>query len=316
MPGSATGSFNDVTDYQAALRGIFAGFVVTAPGAFSGRTTRVTLRHLDLLRAQETRPRVAYAALPPEMAFVSFSCDPTMPLIWRGQTLGPDEIMLHGCGERLHQRTVGPCRWGLISLTQASLSASIALLAGRARPLPKSGQILRPIGQDRAHLLRVHAEAAHLAETKPQILVHPEVVRAMEHELACVLVSCLTDGEARVATGAMRRDTGIMDRFEDFLAANPRRKPGLAELRDAVRASDRVLRACCTKFLGVTPQRYIGLRRLAMVRAAILRADPAGSRIGELVRSGGFNAPGRFATFYRGTYGETPSATLRHAGDG
>jgi AraC-like DNA-binding protein len=316
MPGSATGSFNDPTNYCAGLGDIFAGFVVTAPGAFSGRAARITLRHLHLLRAHETLPRVAYATLPPETAFVSFSCDPAAPLIWGGQALGPDEIMSHPGGSRLHQRTVGPGCWGFISLPQDSLAASMALLAGRTRPPPRSVRILRPTGKDRAHLLRMHAEAARLAETKPQMLVHPEVVRAMEHELTSVLVSCLTESEARIATRDVLRDAEIMERFEGFLAANLRRKPGLAELREAVRASDRAIRACCAKFLGVTPQRYIRLRRLAMVRAAILRAESTKARIGELARSGGFNDRGHFAVIYRSAYGETPSATLRYASRG
>ena len=108
MPGSATGTFTDAIDYHEGLRDLFASFVVTAPGSFTGRATTITLRHLNILRANEARPRVAYAVLPPETAFVSFSCNPDAPLIVRGQAVGPGEIMLHGNGERLHQRTVGP----------------------------------------------------------------------------------------------------------------------------------------------------------------------------------------------------------------
>ena len=314
MPGSATESFTDAIDYHDGLRDLFISFVVTAPGAFAGRATRVMLRHLHLLRAQEARPRVAYAVLPPETAFVSFSCDPAAPLILRGQAMNPGELMLHGCGERLHQRTVGPSCWGLISLPQASLSASIALLAGREQPPLKLGRILKPSEQDRATLLRIHAEAAHLAETQPQILGHPEVVRAMEQELTDVLVSCLTDGEVQEEARNVRRDSGIMDRFEDFLAENPQRNSDLAELRDAIGASERRIRLCCGKFLGLAPLRYIRLRRLASLRAAIRRADPATARIGDLVRRVGFTNSGSFAAIYRGTYGETPSATLRHTG--
>ena len=312
MPGSATGSFTDVIDYHDGLRDLFTAFVVTAPGAFTGRATRVTLRHLNLLRAQETRPRVAYVVLPPGAAFISFSCDPSGPLIWRGQAMNPDEIMLHGGGERLHQRTVGPCCWGLISLPQASLSASIALLAGREQPLPKLGQILKPSAEERAKLLRMHAEAAHLAETQPQILGHPEVVRAMEEELTEVLVSGLTDGQVRSEARNGWRDSGIMSGFEDFLTANPERNPDLAELRDATGASEHLLRSCCAKFLGLAPYRYIRLRRLASLRAALRLADPGTARIGDLVRRVGFTTSGSFAAIYRDTYGETPSATLRH----
>ncbi len=315
MPGSATSSFADADDYQASLRDILTEFVVTQRGAFSARMTRITLRHLHLLRTQETLSRVAYVALPPELVFVSFSADPALPLVWRGVTLEPGEIMLHSRGERLHQRTIGVSCWGLISLPPASLATFGKVLTGSALAPPVSGQILRPTARDRRHLLRVLTEAAHLAGTRPHILGHPQVVRAMEQELADVLVACLTDCKVRIETGAMRRAARIMNGFEDFLATNLHQSLHLPELCAAIGVSDRSFRNCCAAVLGVSAWRYMQLRRLTRVRAAIVRADPKKARIAELAVRGGFTQRGRFAALYRAAFGETPSTTLRRAGE-
>ena len=53
-----------------------------------------------------------------------------------------------------------------------------------------------------------------------------------------------------------------------------------------------------------------------LVRTAILSASGVSARIGDLARAGGFTEPSHFATLYRITYGETPTATLRRSADG
>ena len=313
MPGSGTHRLTDADDYEATLDDIFADVTLIHRGPFSARMSSTTLHHLRLLRAEETAARVAYIALPRDSAFISFSLNPDLSLIWRGLTLQPGEVMFHSRGERLHQRTLGPSCWGLIALTPASLAAFGKALTGRALASPDLGRILRPSAQNRKHLLRIHAEAAHLAETRPQILAGPEVVRAMEQELGALLVTCLTESEQRPETDAMRRGADIMARFEKALATAPYQQWQLAALCAEVGVSKSALRHYCAVFLGVGPAEYMQLRRLRLVRAALLRAEPTTARIGELARRSGFAGPGRFATLYRLTFGETPSATLRRS---
>jgi AraC-like DNA-binding protein len=315
MPGSATSSFTDAEEYRAELSGIFAGFVVLAPGAFSACTTRITLRRFHLLRARESQPRVAFLSLPPERVFISLSSGPARSLIWRGLALEPGELMLHGLGERLHQRIVGPCCWGFIALPPASLAAACTTATGSTGALPELGRVLRPSPRDRQHLFRLHREAARLAEIRPHILGHPEVVHAMEQELEGVLMACLTNSEVRPETDASRRASEIMVRFEEVLATHPYRKLRLAEVSRGFGVSDRMIHSFCLTFLGVSPQRYMRLRRLHLVRAAILRADGERISVAKLARHAGFTQLGWFAALYRAAYGETPSTTLQRVRD-
>jgi AraC-like DNA-binding protein len=221
----------------------------------------------------------------------------------------------------MHQRTLGPSCWGLIWLPPASLAAFGKTVTGRAFAAPVRGKILRPSVQDRKHLLRIHAGASRLAVTKPRMLAHPEVMRAMEQELVGVLISCLTNSEERVETLAVRRAGDNMVRFEEMLANSPLERWSVAELRASARVSERTFRDYCATFLGTTPYQYMRLRRLMLVRAAILRAailrtDGVSAKIGDLARACGFAEPGHFATLYRITYGETPSASRRRSADG
>jgi AraC-like DNA-binding protein len=315
MPGSSTNRFIDADDYRLGLADIFAAFTVTAPGAFAAHATRITLRHLHLLRAREALSRVAVVALPQELVFISFSADPALPLVWRGVALDADEIMLHSRGEKLHQRTNGASTWGCIALSPSALAGFCATETGGALALPERGQILRPSASDRQNLLRVHGEAARLAQTRPRVLEVPAVVRAMEYELAGYLINCLTNNEVRIEGPVARQGADSMMRFEDLLMKDPHRGVKGPELCRHLGVAERSLHNYCRTFLGVTARRYGQLRRLQLVRAAILHADPREARISVLAREAGFTEPGRFAGLYRAIYGEAPSATLRRAGE-
>src|SRR5206468_10998943 len=96
-------------------------FAAARPAEFRGRAVWAALDRLHLLRAEETASRVAYLAVPQERVLVSFSLEQATTLIWRGARLEWGEMMLHGPGERLHQRTIGPSCWGLVSLPPPSL---------------------------------------------------------------------------------------------------------------------------------------------------------------------------------------------------
>ena len=314
MPGSSTGTFTDANEYKASLVDIFADFITTRPGAFVAHLDRAEFRHMQLLQARETLPRVAYVALPSDRVFISFSSDPKLVLVWRGIALEPGEIMLHACGEHLHQRIDGPSRWGLIALSPAALAAFCKTETGGSLPLPQVGRFIRPAPRERKRLLRVHRQAARLAETRPAIVGHPEVVRAMENELAGLLIRCLTEGEVRAEFAPAMRAAEVMQRLERALANSLQPSLTDADLSAVLGVSLRTLRKHCAAFLGVGPRRYIQLKQLVRARTALRCADPRTARIAELARAAGFTEPRRFTNLYKDAYGETPIATLRRAG--
>ena len=65
MPGSVTSVFSEPEDFEAALRedGVVS-MLITGPGRFRARLTRVTLHRLRLLVAEEHLPRIAFVAVP------------------------------------------------------------------------------------------------------------------------------------------------------------------------------------------------------------------------------------------------------------
>jgi transcriptional regulator GlxA family with amidase domain len=162
-------------------------------------------------------------------------------------------------------------------------------------------------------LLRLHSKACRLAETRHKLIAYPEVARALEQELLHALVNCLSADDADGNLKTRQHHADIMVRFEDALTAHRGPPLNMPALCSAVGVPERTLRVCCTEFLGMSPTRYLLLRRLNMARAALRRADPATASVAEIARIYQFQEPGRFAVTYRTIFGEMPSSTLRRS---
>src|SRR5262249_54300434 len=151
--------------------------------------------------------------------------------------------------------------WGSIALTHQDVAAAGETVIGRELVAPRFTHPIRPPTELFTRLLRLHEATGHLATSAPEILLKTEVARAIEQTLLHALVFCLRHGQAIEARSAHRRHAAIMRRLEEMLAANPGRTLYTAELCAATGASDRPLRACCQEHLGMSPTRYLWLRR-------------------------------------------------------
>jgi AraC-like DNA-binding protein len=228
-----------------------------------------------------------------------------------GLELSPDEIIVIGFGTASHHRTSAACRWGAISLTLEDLVAAGQAIIGRELAAPSFTYRIRPPPSLFARLSSLHEAAGHLAKTAPDILSRPEVARALEQALVHAMVSCISGGVTAEASTAHHRHAVVMRRLEELLEANPDRTLYLAELCVATGASDRTLRACCQEHLGMSPMRYLWLRRMHLARRALRVADPAAATVTEIATNYGFWELGRFSVAFRSLFGESPSAALR-----
>jgi AraC-like DNA-binding protein len=313
MPGSGTRTFLEPDHYEASLRQAQIEILVALTPQFKARLTWAELHDLEVLRCEEDFLRVAYVCLAPQLSFVTFPVHSGPVPVWGGTELRPGEIVLHGRGERLHQSTPGSFIWNVIALDPVQLEQYGRALSGKPFSLPLEGKILRPSTRDVARLRRLHAQVCRLAETKPKLLAHTEVARAIEQGLIQTLVACLTTPNIRADDPIKRRHARIMIRFEEVLAEHLGKPLHTTELCELIGVTERTLRSCCAEFLGMSPVRYMLLRRLSRARVALRDAAPDGANLSELVRGLGFAELGRFEAAYGAAFGETPLTTLQRA---
>ena len=311
MPDSAVLTFTDLDAYHASIRGAQVDGIVTSRGNFSVKWTGIQLDRLSMQRSEETLPRVAYNAIDPKQYGIIFATNPRQPLGYvRDLELSPADIIVYGVGSVGHNRIPAPFQWGSMALMQEDLAAAGEALVGRELIAPSFTHRIRPPAPLMSRLLNLHEAAGRLAETSPDILAHSEVARAFEQGLLHAMVSCINGGEAAETGSAHHRHAVIMRRLEEVLEANPDRTLYVAELCAATRTSDRTLRICCQEHLGMSPMRYLWLRRMHLARRALRMADPAAATVTDIATNYGFWEFGRFSVAFRSLFGETPSASL------
>jgi AraC-like DNA-binding protein len=313
MAESGTATFANSDDYQAGIGDASVNLTITGGGDFRARLTWLKLRHLHVLRGFEGLPRVAYISLSPARVFVSFPTSEGPPTTYGGVELLFGDFVFHSRGERMHQRTNGESQWGLMSLPPEQLAACGKALTGRKITSPDTGRVLRPSRCAAARLLRLYSKVCCLAEKRHELVANPEVARALEQELLHALVNCLTADDANGNLKTRRHHADIMVRFEDALTAHRGPQLKMPALCAAIGVPERTLRVCCAEFLGMSPTRYLLLRRLNMARSELRRANPATASVAEIARIHQFQEPGRFAVTYRTVFGEMPSSTLRRS---
>jgi AraC-like DNA-binding protein len=234
--------------------------------------------------------------------------DAQAPIHSNGTELRPGTILVSSPGAEHHRRSASSLRWASMSLTPDDLAAASLAIVGRELNAPATTSFVQPPHELMSRLVRLHAAAGHLAATAPDVLAHPEVARAMEHELISTLVSCL----AAVTTEASNHPrVPVMQRFERFLTANPAKPVYISEICADIGVSTRTLRLHCSERLGMSPHRYLILRRMHQVRRVLVRSDPRSTTVTGVATNHGFWELGRFSVAYRRLFGETPSTTLR-----
>ena len=187
--------------------------------------------------------------------------------------------------------------------------ASIALLGRDVTPSRDAVALaVPPLALER--LRRLHAAAGRLAETAPEIIDNPDAARGLEQALTEAMLACLDATGVREDTAARRRHAAIVRRFLALTDARADQALYLPEICKAIGVNERTLHLCCQEQFGVSPIRYLLLRRLQLARQALRAADPATGSVTAIATQYGFWELGRFAAYYRRAFGESPSTTL------
>jgi AraC-like DNA-binding protein len=288
MPGGGTRTFLGADHFEASLREAQIEAVIVPRSKFKARLTWADLLDIEVLRCEEDSPRVAYVHLPPQLAFVMFSANSGPLPVWRGTELEAEEIAFGARGDRLHQSTPALFVWNVIGMELAQLEYYGRALTGKSLFPSSEGRILRPSQRNIARLRRLHGQTCRLAETNPRMLSHSEVARSIAQDLIQASVACLTTSRTRTGGSAACEHAGIMVRFEEILAERLDQRLNTRALCELVGVGERMLRLCCAEFLGMTPLRYVQLRRLREAHSTLRDADPDTVQVAEVAQRFGF----------------------------
>ena len=312
MPSSAVRTFADPDAYFAGIRNLSIDGLVTKRGKFRAEATLIDLDRLQMGRFDEDLPRIMRITPSGSRSLILFQIDPNgSAVLANGIDASRDQIAMFGLHWPYYLRSSAASGWGTMSLMPEHLAAAGRAIIGRELTPPSFMLPIRPPMSSLSRLLRLHEATGHLAKNAPDILAKHEVARSIEEALVEAMVICLADDYSEEVRNVHRHRARVMRRLEDTLAAKSGETLYMAELCAAVGATYWTLRDCCLEHLGMSPKRYLWMRRMNLARLALWSADPEKSTVTEIATDHGFWELGRFSVAYRSLFGEPPSAALR-----
>lgn len=310
MPSSAVRIFSDPYDYAASIRQGTIELTVTGRGPFTAKLIKIDLHRLWMQRFSESLPRIAHVAGWGGRAVIGFRTQSGPSLLQSGFEMQPTNIVQYSEGQSYFQRSSGPACQAAMSLPVEDM-VSLAAVVGFDPTSPKDALAYTPAPSAMARLQRLHAAAGCLAEEAPEIIANPDAARGLEQTLIEAMVECLGNGKEHENGLARGQHAIVMRRFRRVLEENSEQPIYIPEICKAIKVPERTLRLCCQEHLGMSPKRYLMLRRMNLARRALCVSATGATTVTDIATRYGFWQIGRFAVEYRSLFGETPSATLR-----
>ena len=306
MPSSAVRTFSDPDDYTTSFRGSQAELTITARGQFVAKLTLVRLHCLQMQRFWENLPRILHVAHVHGRASVSFLTGPRQ--VWGSTELQPTDLTVHNVDQDHFHQSFGLASCAFMSLPVEDLVSAGATMIGCDLTPPKDALTFRPAPHALERLGRLHAAAGHLAEEAPEIIGNPDAAHGLEQALIEAVVRCFAYRGKHKNSFAQGNHALVMRRFWRVVAESAGEPLYIPDICKAIRVPARTLRMCCQEHLGMSPKRYLLLRRMGLARRALREGAIS---VTEVAMRYGFWQLGRFAVEYQALFGEAPSATLR-----
>jgi AraC-like DNA-binding protein len=310
MLASETRSFGEPSEFACAIHEAKIDVTVVSPGRFNAEITSIDLGALKIQLLSENLPLVLHATNRGGQASFAFHTEAGQSFIRDGIEVTSHSLVRFGRQQSHFQRFARPVNWGSISLRLEDIPSISEAAVGFDLTPPVSDQIITPPPSAMARLQRLHAAAGLLVKQAPELIGNPEVTRGMEQSLTQALVDCLHSKSVREPTLTQHRHQTTVQRFNAIIRADPARPLYMMEVARAVGVSVRSLSMCCQEHLGMSPKKYLALRRMHLARQALVAADRRKTSVTDIATQYGFWQFGRFAMDYKAIFGESPSVTL------
>jgi AraC family transcriptional regulator, ethanolamine operon transcriptional activator len=315
--GARTSFVSEPSGLEAELPCSAVRVVPLRRGPMAVHITRIGLGDV-LLQTVHSTPIALLGKLPRAtiLLILPLASPATTSAALNGLALKPDCTAACGGGAEYEAALHGDGAWATVVM----LAAAAGTLLGR--------QSLPPVVRPGAHGLlrttpatRMRAEAflrsaAEVAAQDPGVFDVAEARQALRSavlEMAADLMTLPTQGEPPRTQLARMEHRQLVRRVDDHVSMAPEQVIGVAELSETLGISDRQMREAFASVLGVSPARYLRLRRLVLVRAALSAPSRRWLSVREAALAHGFCHLGRFSSVYREAFGESPAGTLQAA---
>jgi len=314
MPAAMSFRFTEPHEYQERIRPSEVQITALSRGTFQATLSQLGLQHLTLQNGWQSLPVLARCGVDPSRCSIIFQTATPQPAMRvNGFDVAPDVMVMSTPGEEHFIRSPAGTAWATVTLTPETFAAAGAALAGEDFCAALQTSAIRPAPMAMRRLRTLHQRIATLIPNATTRGMHAETTHAAEQALLAAVVDCLMQEDAvtrpRLGSG---NSTVIVRRLHQLLDESEGLPLYLVDVCARLGVSARTLHTACVEHLGLSPHRFLSLRRMHLARQALLAADPRHGTVTEIATRLGFWELGRFSVHYKALFGESPSATLAH----
>jgi AraC family transcriptional regulator, ethanolamine operon transcriptional activator len=306
-------SFSEPSELALGLHSLEAAALPMFCAPFSGFLSVVSLDDITVEIVRGT-PLLLFETVPARRLGFKLMLDGSAGASWDGRPVGGSEVALFGGSERHAAAYREAFACAFVSFPAGS--GAVQALPDDPGPRRGASPPIR-LADMRAHARMVailHAaerDAAAVPDAdcteEAQRALHAEIFEAARQLLAS---PAATTHPFLQSVSARQR---IMRRANAYLFADPARPVYTEELCAALGVSQSALREAFDATYGISPHRFLKLRRMCMVRATLFSGSGRWRSVKAAALSHGFWDLGQFAHDYRAVFGEAPSETLARA---
>jgi AraC-like DNA-binding protein len=302
--------FAEPDQFAAAIRPAHAQCTITRRGKYSAELTLVDLENVALRRFETSIAQTSFAALSTENVVFAFLLSDTENTSVGGLEMRRGTVIQYGVGHEYFTRSLGPRTIGHVLLPHAALRHVVGN-AGTTLNAWKVTHRLTPTPLAHDRIVGLQNDVARLARDAPEVLARPGAAHGVEQALIEAMSDCLADIEPVTVTVTQRHREAVVRRFRELVEEDPSASLFMPEVCAEIGVSARIFRRYCQEQMGVSPKRFLLLRRLHGVRRKLVAARPDETTVTDVATQFGFWELGRFAVVYKSLFNESPSMTLR-----
>jgi len=305
-------SFSDCEGFAELLKHDDAEITRIRAGGGINTLSLVPLSHLMFRYGTRTTPWIASGTA--ARGHVSVLIDlnyQNLPLVNGLRQEGVPLLQLYSGGSEHYSVALDPGEYALIPIPEAHLENALRGLGLEIAPVKQA--TLTPLRMDTAafQLLNDTFQSLRaIAERTPGSVLSEEVRNTAERELLTRLALAIGQAQPSPPNGLKFDRMKVLRKAREFLTARAHSPVYLAELCAAVGVPERTLREIFQTLLGISPLKFLQLRRMRQARGALMQGSPHTQSVKAVALDCGFWELGRFAVEYKRLFGESPSATL------
>ncbi|TWU07816.1 Virulence regulon transcriptional activator VirF [Stieleria varia] len=310
-----TRQFTDVCEMNEAYRGrADVRFMQTAPGGAAATSRLTSIGPVQIQQISWTGKLITEAATASNRTTLIIPEPRERPAFICGEHLNAAQIMLYGPSSEHFSEMSGRSRATQLFLPEGILEQAIAArLQNDPMNLASKRRLLTP-GSDAMHSLRqLIVELTQIIDNDENAGVEPVCTSSLMKNLVDRIAEalCRDSSLASMANDQLHASGYLLSRVKDIFNASGRESIHLYELCKELGVSARTLQIAFKQAYGISPMRYLKLRRLHAVRQRLITSSVDDVSIKRAALEGGFVDRSRLAEDFRKLFGHLPSQAPR-----